>query len=342
MHALTLFLLPIAAMGRSHHHGINHRHASRQSPRLELVTKHEGASFFDGFTYWTRDVTNGSVNFLGWEDNHNAGLAYIDPTTGAAVLSIDHSNDLPLGTKRNSVQIISNSTYTGGLFIADFAQMPYGVGVQASYSGFGVEWPQGGEIDIVSYSNDESANQYTLKSAASCDLNAGVTSPWGTGQGKAYIGAPQHQNCIIGSGSQISEGCTFMDSNTTGSAGAPFNAAGGGIFAHYWDTIDGSLSIWRWTHDNAPDDVGMGSPDPTGWGAPQAYWAQQDCDMAHHMANQSLFISTTICGTLSGLAVTTDYPAGEWNCTDLVADPQYFLNAQWMINSITVYQVPTR
>ena len=48
------------------------------------------------------------------------------------------------------LRLTSTTTFNGGLFIADFARMPFGCSLWPAYWSYGVlDWPQDGEIDIL-------------------------------------------------------------------------------------------------------------------------------------------------------------------------------------------------
>ena len=78
-------------------------------------------------------------------------------------------------------------------------------------------------------------------------------------------------------------GCAVSD--LSGSAGAPFNSGGGGVFAMLWD--DSQISIWRFDRSQVPQDVTSGSPNPATWGMPTAYWSGQSCDIANSFRDHS-------------------------------------------------------
>jgi hypothetical protein len=114
------------------------------------------------------DLTHGLVEYVSHETANSQGM--VDVLDGVAVLSVNNKTDLPLNTPRqscvlsremhrglvqlrlssSSIRITTKKTYNGGLFIADFAAMPFGCATWPAYWSYGVgNWPDGGEIDVL-------------------------------------------------------------------------------------------------------------------------------------------------------------------------------------------------
>ena len=121
------------------------------------------------------------------------------------------------------------------------------------------------QVDIVEYVNTDRTNQYTLHtgSEAACNMNPGAN----------FYGNTLGTQCRSGAGSNT--GCGIRDFD--GSAGAPFNAGGGGVFVLLWDATQ--LSFWRFARDEIPQDIYDGCPNPDGWGTPVAQWTNDSCDI---------------------------------------------------------------
>lgn len=73
------------------------------------------------------DPTGGQVNYQSKAAATKKKLAYID-SENFAIVRVDSWTNLAKGANRDSVRITSKKTYSGGLFIADFAAMPTGCG----------------------------------------------------------------------------------------------------------------------------------------------------------------------------------------------------------------------
>ncbi|KAI9464740.1 glycoside hydrolase family 16 protein [Boletus coccyginus] len=194
---------------------------------------YQGLAFFLEWSFFTSpDPTNGNVNYLSEQDATSQQLAYVN-TDNTLVLAVDSTSTVPAGGNRNSVRIMSNKAYTGGLFILDALAMP----------SFGPNWPTAGEIDIVEGINNQANNQMTLHSGTSHPCTLNVTS------------------------TTANAGCSILDTSMY-SFGYGFNTVQGGVFALLWDTSAGM----HFARDDIPEDITNKAPTPANWGTP-AGWA---------------------------------------------------------------------
>jgi hypothetical protein len=144
--ASVLSLLPFAiaqSAGGIFHNG----NGAPGAAPYQLVDEYAPAGFFDNFNFFTdADPTNGHVQYV----NRAVALrnGYTTTTNGAARISVDTTNKWPLGGKgRPAVRLISNNSYTHGLFVADVKHMPTGCGTWPAYWLLGGDpWPTYGEI----------------------------------------------------------------------------------------------------------------------------------------------------------------------------------------------------
>lgn len=113
----------------------------------QLVDDYSPATFFDNFNFFTGgDPTNGHVQYVDRATALRNG--YATTVNGAARMSVDTTNKFPLGGRgRPAVRLISNNSYTHGMFIADVKHMPTGCGTWPAYWLLGPDpWPTYGEI----------------------------------------------------------------------------------------------------------------------------------------------------------------------------------------------------
>jgi hypothetical protein len=70
-----------------------------------------------------------------------------------------------------------------------------------------------------------------------------------------------------------------------------------------------------------PRDITLGSPDPTGWGLPFAYFALGSNCTPDHFQNATVIINLTFCGDYAG-GVWADDPvcSAQGSCVDFVRD----------------------
>ena len=121
-----------------------------------LVDEYTPATFFDNFNFYTGgDPTNGHVQYVDRATALRNG--YATTTNGVARMSVDTTNKFPLGGPgRPAVRLISNNSYTHGMFIADIKHMPTGCGTWPAYWLLGPDpWPTYGEIGKRSSSFEE-------------------------------------------------------------------------------------------------------------------------------------------------------------------------------------------
>lgn len=287
------------------------------------------------------------MQYLGADQAIADGLATVD-CDNTTTLAVDANQTVSVGGNRNSVRISSPETYSSGLFIADFAKMPFGCGTWPAYWTVGTttDWPDSGEIDIIEGVNLNTDNQITLHSGPGCTLN-------NTANTTAHVMGTE---CTSSAGADA--GCAYSQQDPR-SYGAGFNQAGGGVFAHLWNT-DG-VTVWFFSRDEIPQDIKDQNPDPTSWGTPAAIFPSTGCDMATHFYSHTIVLDTTICGDWAGPAYASSGCPG--TCEEAVANATNFVgasalsvpvisggrtltaymfasrsDAQWKVNYISVYE----
>lgn len=318
-----------------------------------LVAEFSGSNFFDGFTFQNiTDPTAGFVRYVNSETAATERLAgYIfNPTANstAAYLGVDHTGVATGG--RNSVRITTNATFSNGaLVVVDVLHMP--LGLCATWGALwmtGPDWPTQGEIDIIEGVNENQYNSMTLHTSAGCStVNASAT----------FLGTLAHTDCDAyangntGCGIVAPATATLTTSTAAGgdeegacthsTAGAGFNAQGGGIYAMLW--TDEGISVYLFPHEFVPADLTAGTPDPNSWTAkPLARFAGSECDFANHFSNQAIVIDTDLCGDWAGSVWSESScptTTGFSSCDAFVATkPEAFREAYWSIASLRVYQ----
>jgi hypothetical protein len=143
----VLSLLPIATAQSVGGGAFRNGNGAPGAAPYQLVDDYSPATFFDQFNFYTgADPTNGHVQYVDRAVALQNG--YTTTTNGAARMSVDTTNKWPLGGKgRPAVRLISNNSYTHGMFIADVKHMPTGCGTWPAYWLLGPDpWPTYGEI----------------------------------------------------------------------------------------------------------------------------------------------------------------------------------------------------
>jgi hypothetical protein len=265
------------------------------STTYSLDTSFSGDSFYDGFDFWTdADPTHGFVTYLSETEAESAGLLRRG-SSGSNIIGVDNTTQYDWdvdysgvnGLGRPSVRISSTQTWTHGLFIADFANMPGGAcGIWPAFWTLGDgTWPYNGEIDIVEGANSQTTDLSSLHTGYTCSIA-------GTGE----TGTLQATNCTydVATGAN-SAGCGVSETDTS-SYGTGFNSKNGGVYAMEWTSS--AIKIWFWSRANIPSDVSAGNPTPSGWGSPDANFAG-GCNIDDNFQNHQIVLDATFCGRCS-------------------------------------------
>lgn len=246
-----------------------------------------------------------------------------------------------------AVRVSSLDTFTTGVFVLDASHMPVGCGTWPAWWTVPTNpaggWPNGGEIDIVEGISFTSQNTYSVHTIPGCSVNATANQQKGT---YALQNQTLATNCA--SAQTNNQGCG-VQSSYRDDFGVGYNKNGGGIHAMVWDADEGIRS-WFWYRNKAPADIAAGSPDPTGWGEPQASWPAQNCDPKKFFFNHVSVFTNTICGdwagdnylwnnALNGQTTSCAQRTGYPSCQAYVQSKDVdFSHAYWLINSVKIYQ----
>ncbi|KAI0005363.1 concanavalin A-like lectin/glucanase domain-containing protein [Russula compacta] len=311
--------------------------SSTAQSNFHVVQSYSGSTFFSGWDFFTgSDPTNGNVQFVDQQTAQSSNLTSIS-SAGNAIMRIDTTPQV--SGNRNSVRVQTQFSFNGGLVIMDSVHMPTGCGTWPAFWMNGPTWPQTGEIDIVEGVNNYTNNQATLHTGTGCQMpssNAAALNITGSVVGGTNCAALQTGN----------EGCGIRASQTN-SFGAPFNNAGGGVYAMLWD--NSGISIWFFSRGNIPSDITASAPVPEGWGTPMAFWPASTCNPYQFFQNQGVIFDTTLCGDWAGSVWTaTGVPGQDQSCAQRtgVATCQQFVQqngaalseAYWEVKSVKIYQ----
>ncbi|OJD36269.1 endo-beta-glucanase [Diplodia corticola] len=297
----------------------------------DLAASYTSSNWFDSFTVQalgTADPTGGYVNYLSLADAQSRGLYQIKGDQ--VYIGVDSTTVLdPSGSGRPSVRIQSNTAFTHGLFILDLAHMPGSIcGSWPAYWMYGPDWPNSGEIDMIEGVNNQQVNQMTLHTAAGCTVTVGEGGQSGTSGNTDCNANTAYDGCGV-------------TSTTANSYGTPFNNAGGGVYATFWN--EGSIQIWYFPRSSVPSDISSGTPNPSNWGQPMTHFS--GCSFDSFIKNNNIVFDVTFCGQWAGNVWSTGTCAsqtGNGNCINYVANnPGVFSESYWLINSLKVYTVPT-
>ncbi|CAD0092799.1 unnamed protein product [Aureobasidium vineae] len=302
------------------------------SGAYELVDDYQPSVFFSKFNFYNVYLAD-ALRYV--NESVATTNGYATTLNDSVTISVDTTNKWPNGgSGRPAVRIISDNTYTHGLFVLDLSHMPYGCGTWPAFWLLGPDWPGNGEIDIIEGVHTSDSNTVSMHSSPNCTVA-------GSGQTGLFTNA----NCD--SNANGNSGCGSMSNNTATSNnyGQGLSNNGGGVYITEWTSA--YVRVWFFPRGGIPASVTDGSPDVSEFGLPMANF-QGSCDIDSHFANHSIIINTDFCGAWAGFAYSnfancplTAGMNGYDSCVDFVGNnPQNFTQAYWEINSIKVYQLP--
>lgn len=297
-----------------------------------LQDSYDKTNFFKEFEFFSdADPTWGFVQYQDAASASEQGLAGYHQ--GAIYLGSDHKTMNPTAG-RASTRVNSKKTYDQMLMVADVVHMPVGCGTWPALWTYGSDWPGMGEIDIIEGVNSQSTNEITLHTSAGCTM----------GQGNA-VGSTKFKastDCSAGAGST---GCP-QSTASTNNFGKGLNAAGGGVYAMLWDNE--AISVYQFPRNSTAANALTSSSssstvDTSSLGVPLAtFVGGSGCNIAEKFYQHQITINTDFCGSWAGndevWAADAECSAKASSCQEYVAgNPDAFVDAYWLINSIKVY-----
>jgi len=175
--------------------------------------------------------------------------------------------------------------------------------------------------------NLQPANQMALHTQTGCTQATGITQTGTTG----------NPNCDNNSSSGA--GCTVIDANAN-SYGAPFAAAGGGVWVT--EFAETGVNIWFFSRANVPSSLATDSIDTSTFGTPSGSWPSSSCNPSQFFKEQELVIDITLCGDWAGVAsiLQATCPAlqGTNTCySTYVLDPANYATAYFELASVKLF-----
>jgi len=168
-----------------------------------------------------------------------------------------------------------------------------------------------------------------LHTQAGCTQATGVTQ----------TGMTNVQNCDNNSSSGA--GCTVIDPSTN-SYGAPFAAAGGGMWVTEFATT--GINIWFFTRASIPSSLtgSSTSVDVSTLGTPTASYPASSCNPSQFFQEQEIVIDITLCGDWAGVASILEATCPQLNGTNTcyttyVLDPANYNNAYFELASVKIF-----
>lgn len=328
----------------------------------DLIPYNEkGWSFYTG-----NDLTNGYVVYKQANVNKNEGNFANSTSEELHIKPVS----VP-GVSTDSVRLRSDSTWDYGLFVIDLQKIPYGTYIWPAFwlnglifGGSPDAWPAAGEIDIieggwdVGGSDNNTVSLHTGPGYSQQNLN--VNDPTGNCNlcGTAdNCSRAQFKTCGVNGQNGNGQFCPFMGCSQkwpkTKGFGEAFQSNGGGIYATQVN-CDGTLEFWfipnnkgqsknyQKIHQILNDPKGQLTSqilnDLKGDNIEQLKANQKSSAGSSPFKNLQLVIDTTICGDAFGSKGEPKKNRQMCDPTTVFATQNLLQNANWIINSINVYQ----
>ncbi|KII90816.1 glycoside hydrolase family 16 protein [Plicaturopsis crispa FD-325 SS-3] len=272
--ALAISLLPALASATSYN----------------VAKVYSGSAFFDGWDFYGNfdNLTNGDAIFVTKDVASSSKLAYVDSSTGHAIMKVDNTSTVAFNEKRNTVRISSQDSFSvGSVWVADMLHVPFGCSVWPAWWSQAPNWPTGGEIDTFEGVNQVTMNQMALHTEPGCTQASAV-------QSSTLVNST---DCSFQTNSN--QGCVVTDPSTS-SYGAGFASAGGGVFVT--EFAEAGISIWFFPRSSVPSSISgnASSIDTSSFGTPVANWPTGGCSVDSFFQAQHLIFDITLCGDFAG------------------------------------------
>lgn len=133
-------------------------------------------------------------------------------------------------------------------------------------------------------------------------------------------------------------------STDTSSYGSGLAAAGGGVYATQFSR--NGIAVWFFPRSSIPTDLqssssSSASPNPAGWGTPQAFYSSSTCDIESHFGLQRLLFTITLCGDLAGNSAIFNETCTGTCYVDYVLNSTNYDQAYFEVSSVRVYTDPS-
>ncbi|KAI6220429.1 Beta 1,3 (4)-glucanase [Aphelenchoides besseyi] len=289
--------------------------------------------FLDGdeFAFDTaNDSSHGYVNFLSRQQAINKNL--VKKLNDRLYLTVDQTNVVPATARgRDSIRLISKTSYQGDLFILDAERMPVRqCGVWPGFYIRDADNPNSGVINIVEGVNLAEFNTMSLHTREDCPIAT-------TGN---FSGHVVTKNCYVNAIDQPKySGCSIVLNNNK-TYGDPFNRVKGGVFATELNKRNNTITIWFYRRDMIPTDILNGKPNPRTWSKPMAIFSGC-CNFTSNYKNLNLILDINFCGDKAGGQTWLDSVCSDRlarNCKDYVRKTtKGFEGVLWYIRSLSIY-----
>jgi hypothetical protein len=255
-----------------------------------------------GFFDWVAATPNNSLGAFG---NHDDLCSFDGKYTKIRAGAAGSEGGL------RGIKFASRPTFDHGLFVFAANHAPAGYGVWPAFwltakETGGAAWACNGEIDFFEYANDAGQSG---KGVSATTLHTNTKPTGALCSQRGVPGISNNGDCTAGDqgatcGCDAKQKCPNLGCGApmpggAGSAGAAFNAGGGGTFACEL-TPGGQITVWFWSAATGiPADILANRPDPSTWVAAKKV-VFNPCP--GQFANMQLVVDTKLCGDWAGNA----------------------------------------
>jgi len=276
----------------------------QRSP-YHLDSSFSGRTFFDAWTFGEVDYAGGSSEYL----NRSAAFEHnvVEAHDTHAVLRVGRRGRKAF--TRQTVRVTTNKSWMYGLFAMQFSHTPFGCGVWPAFwtNAKSGHWPDGGEVDMLEYPNNNVAAAISFHtSKARCKLDADVVEECSLGNhqlmtGYRSIGLDCETDYLAGK-----MGCGPVSPRAFRS-GVEW-ADSPGVIAMEWTPEH--IKVFYFPQDEIPRDLSAEAPDPDSWddyitgyfpfGASERANPGSCPDYTRLLEPQTLVLNIALCGEWAG------------------------------------------
>lgn len=268
-----------------------------QSPIYRRSWAAMGDTFFDDFVFMTVDETHGANQYIDMETAMFEGLI---STGDSATIRVGDPGDL---YKRKTVNIHSKFAWSpdhGFLTVMKYKHLPTGPGVWPGFwfMNSDVLWPQGGELDVLEYANDEDSKVSFHTSSSRCTLDEVKMER--RMQGVANLSKAGSSSCETAYFAN-KFGCLPAQRLHNGA----WYAKRPGVIATEWSPEH--IKVFHIPEQEIPEDLHSDAPKPETWDKWLHAYLPFNSGCAQVAGQQEIVIDIAMCG---------DWAGGAWESSE--------------------------
>lgn len=260
--------------------------------QYKLAWSAEGETFFDDWQFINKSETRGAEWYLNKSEAFFEGVVHA--SSAGAILRVGEQVQ-PF--KRRSVMLHSAQAWrpdVGFIVAMKYKHVPYGPGIWPAFwmVNSDIQWPKGGELDILEYANDES-NKVTFHTDRACKLN--VQKLRRCARKIRQIDPKMIVSCYTNySSNQL--GCMPPQVRKDGE----WYAKNPGVIALLWDAS--GITSFHIPEAEIPADLESNAPKPNTWkDAWRMAFMPFDAETCSDIARpQEIVLNIAICGDWAG------------------------------------------